>query len=221
MVPGNFQELRVKGVDVSADYRLPVRDWLDDMNWLPGADVGSFKAVLQGAYVGERSTTTPGALGSTKQDLVGVGTGLGAIPHWKAQSQLIWNKGPVELSWDLRYIHHTDAICDDGLQALTGIFAPRTDPVRSLEQLGLCDGRKTVAGIPNVPFQKVGSVTYHDVQMVYTLPGEAGRIIVGANNVFGKKTPVTLSAPSGVNFDPTLHELEDIAAYIRYTTRFE
>lgn len=219
--PANFSKLDVAGVDLTVGYDLPVRGWMDQAGLLPDTDLGRFRLSATGAYTERRRNSAPSATGETTVDLVGIATGSGAIPRWKAQGQLIWGLGGFDASYTLRYIHKTEEICDDGFQAATGLFAPADDPIRSFEELGLCDGRKTFNGIPgseDTPFRKVGSVTYHSLQFGYHSE-PLGRFVVGVNNVFGKKTPVTLSAFAN-SFDPTLHELDDVVPYVRYLREF-
>jgi iron complex outermembrane receptor protein len=219
--PSNFSKLDVAGVDLTVSYELPVRGLMDRFGLLEGVDLGRFRATATGAFTERRRASAPAANGENTIDLVGIATGTGAIPRWKAQSQLVWALGGFDASYTLRYIHKTEEICDDGFQAATGLFAPTEDPIRSFEELGLCDGRKTFSGIPDsedTPFRKVGSVAYHNVQFGYR-NDVLGRFVLGVNNVFGKKTPVTLSAFAN-SFDPTLHELDDVVTYLRYLREF-
>jgi iron complex outermembrane recepter protein len=224
--PGNLNKLEVSGVDIGISYLLPVRGVLDRFNLMPDRELGSFKLQLNGAYTDQRDSSSPTADGSDLTiGLVGIGTGGGAIPRWKGQSRLIWTLDNFDVTWNMRYIHHVNEICEDGLAAALNtlnLFAPPNDPVRTFEEQGLCNGRTNFAGIPgaeNVLFRKIGSVTYHDLQLGYQLDNGLGRLVFGARNVLGKAPPVSVSAFAN-SFDPTLHELEDIVPYVRYFAEF-
>lgn len=220
VLPGNFSKLLVTGVDLTFSYVLPINEMLSNIPFMPQTDLGSFKLQATGSYTDKYEQSNPGPNGEVSLNIAGLGTGTGAIPRWKAQSSLLWNRGPFEASWTARYIHHTTEFCDDGFQAVTGLFSPADDPVPSFEDFGLCDGRKDMFGIANAPFNKVGSVTYHSLQFGYNVASQGLRMVVGANNIFSKETPVTNSAFAN-SFDPTLHELKDIVPYFRLVKNFE
>ncbi|MBI2383262.1 MAG: TonB-dependent receptor [Gammaproteobacteria bacterium] len=196
----NFAELSVQGVDVALDYVLPVPERI--------ARLGNFKLLLDSSYMYRYERVTPGPGGEQSVGYLGFNLGDSGLPRLKANTTLLWNRGPFEASWTLRYIGAQKEVCDDGR-------AP------SLSELGKCshpDGRFAGA---RTPLNELDAVFYNDVQGGFTTNrwGFQARFVAGVNNVLRQQPPVSYGA-GAASYDRSLYELGDVVGYLRASANF-
>jgi outer membrane receptor protein involved in Fe transport len=65
----------------------------------------------------------------------------------------------------------------------------------------------------------VGGVTYHDLQLGYTLPGGKVNLAFGIDNVFDKQPPLS-AANNPINFDIYTYDVRGRYMYAKVSTRF-
>jgi len=173
----------------------------------PETRFGEFKIAWDTSYVDEFKVDD--GFGN-ETELQGENLGNLAFPRWKSNLDLTWAYGNWGASWQMRYIHHQDEPCGDS-QDGSDI---------SLSALGLCSS----------PFQqywydgregshRLGSVTYHDVQVTYDTPWYNSRITLGVNNVTDKDPPVSYAGVAN-SFDATQYEVPGRFPYARLSVRF-
>jgi iron complex outermembrane receptor protein len=108
-----------------------------------------------------------------------VTNGIGSAFRVRSNLVLGWERGNFGVSWTARYFSGVKERCWN---------------IRvSGRVLGSGRVRAVVQGARN--YNERGSVTFHDVQVRYSLPWDA-TVSVGANNVFEKTGPVMYSKPN-------------------------
>jgi outer membrane receptor protein involved in Fe transport len=92
----NLGRFDTRGVDVSAQYKIP------QMAWLPGR----FTVALQGTYLAQYdNNSAPGVAGAETFHLAGhFYKGFGSFPRVRGMASLNWNDGPWDASWRFMYI---------------------------------------------------------------------------------------------------------------------
>jgi outer membrane receptor protein involved in Fe transport len=203
----NLGRLDVKGVDFSANYRLPAFSF------------GQFNVMLNWTYMSqEKIQTAPGTPGNSVLNAVGMmgSTGsplqascpfaAGAIcftPRNKGQLNVNWQLGPWDASWRATYssgFHVGSYDLSQGATAV-GSFSP-TGP----------------AGPYVLNF---GSSTYNDVTVGYNIEPINTRVDIGVDNVFDKQPPLLYANNSqNANTDP--NDFDTIGRYYwaRLTVKF-
>lgn len=166
------------------------------VNWSsPDWSFGHLTASMQTTFINDYKAVDTD--GNVSQRKVGIEVGDSAIPEWQSNLQLGWNKGDFEANYGLRYI---DAVKEDCGNAIV------SDVPRCLTDDG---------------FNKLGSVTYHDVQFAwknaFTLDGL--KLAVGANNVFGKEPPVCVTCSLN-GYDAGTYDLPGAFWYVSADYRF-
>ncbi|MFC4727698.1 TonB-dependent receptor plug domain-containing protein [Coralloluteibacterium thermophilus] len=157
---------------------------------------GSFGFTLDSAYMVKwNSRFTPA---SAEEEMVG--KYFEYDPNWRlrANASIDWNYGDFGLTWTARY--HSSLVEDCPF--------PGT---------GLCSDEDRVTATGPAPRNKLGAVTYHDVQARYELPWN-GSIRLGANNLFKKEPPVAFQAFAN-SFDPQ-YDVPGRYTYMEYVQRF-
>jgi iron complex outermembrane receptor protein len=151
----NLAQITTSGVDVKA-------------NWLSEPlSFGRLTAALQATRVNDYKSVD--ALGLVAQRAVGVEVTDSAIPRWRANAQLGWVRGGVDVNWNLRFISAVSEACSNALLTpVPGCGAGATDT------------------------HSLHSVLYHDVQVswadAFTLKGL--KVDLGVNNLFGTNPPI-------------------------------
>ena len=97
----NVGDRRVRGVDLSLNYRLPTRSW------------GQFSTALDVSYIAEYSNQLDED--SPKQNLEGsfidpASEGLGGIPEWKGNFGLQWARQRWRGSYDLHFVSRMEEL---------------------------------------------------------------------------------------------------------------
>lgn len=173
--------------------------WDLDVFWtLPDTAIGKFKVIWQNTWVGNYAAV--GADGSLQPLRVGTVVSdpvTRAIPEWTSNATLEWSQGPWTASWTTRHISDLSEACGDAAD----FPVCRNDPAPGLNRLG--------------------STTYHDVQLGYKFDWMRGlQLLVGANNVFGKEPPICLSCNLN-GFDGSTYDLPGGGFYyVRADLRF-
>jgi iron complex outermembrane receptor protein len=185
----NLASYDVEGYDMTVHYRLPETTF------------GKFSVTWDSTYTSDWSTKA--TLDSEEEQRQGLY--LPQDPYWRIKSNLYldWTLGDWGATWGTRYKSGLDEACPyAGGSANADSYC--SDPDRMT-----ADGP--------APRNYLGAVTYHDVQVRYNTPWN-GTVSLGANNVFGKEPPLSLTAPYN-QFDPQ-YDLPGTFYYMQYRQRF-
>ena len=170
-----------------------------DVNYRLNTDYGRFTASWATTYVSllqSASTNDPGVIPSQSN-------GFGGNFRIRSNLNLGWNWQNLGVNWGMRYNSGTKEECmgfGDGNHCnIPDYAAPDTQ------------GNIT-------PMNRVGSVTFHDLQFSYQAPWNA-RIAIGANNVFHRATPVYYTRPSSGFAFYGGHDIGRFI-YMRYQQKF-
>ena len=180
------------GYQETAGYDLGVR------YRLPELAIGKFAINWNTTYVdylehkGDNAATTP----------VAQFNGWAGGFRVRSNLNLDWQYDNLGIGWTMRYYSGTKEAC---FYDLTG--GP---------ECNLPDFRSSYTDVQ--PSRKVGSNTFHDVQVRYALPWN-GTVSLGVNNVFNHTGPIMYSNPSS---DFTYYGGFDIGRfmYLKYQQRF-
>lgn len=196
----NIGSTETSGVDFAVDYRFQ------------DTGFGDFRTVLRGSYVDEFKEIVPDFSDpdapAEERDLLGTllpGQPDRSFPELRTTLDLIWDMGPWQAVWNIQHVGDYEESCDDGLTP-------------SLTELGVCSHPDD----PEGPKNRLGSVTYHDVQFSYFMDElEMGdlRFTLGVNNVFDRDPPVSTQAFAN-SFDATQHRIPGQFYYARVNWDF-
>ncbi|TLY74974.1 MAG: TonB-dependent receptor [Gammaproteobacteria bacterium] len=157
--PKNFLQnlalITTSGVDLKAV-------WLSEP-----LSFGHLSAALQATRVNDYKAQD--LLGLVAQRQVGIEVNNSSIPRWRANGQLGWGAGGLDVSWNLRFMSAVTESCGNAL----------VTPV---------PGCSDAAGATH----SLHSIVYHDAQVSWTdafrLTGL--KVSLGVNNVFGTNPPL-------------------------------
>jgi len=165
--PFNVQTLKTDGVDFGGTYKYDSGGW------------GTFGVKSDTTY--NRHVEADGT------EFVG---GYFGAPTWKWRSvaTLDWTRGDWDASWTVRYTSALEEAQGCGVANVTGTILICNNPTGFSSQ-------PTVRGLGTVPvgFNRIGAVTYHDLQVGWKAPWKA-HLSVGARNIFGKEPPLVNSS---------------------------
>ena len=205
-MPVNLGSEQVEGIDFTILYTAPA------------TRIGEFGLNWSSAYVIEQERTVVGPEGEETINLVGTNEGDFAYPRWKSNLNINWNYGQWGANWGMRYIHHMEEDCadfldgtPDSLSALGLCSSPNQNPDGSW----ITDENGEIVEASN----KLGSVTYHDVQVTYDLKRYDVRITAGVNNVGDKDPPLCFSCYANT-FDGSIYEVPGRFPYLRVRVKF-
>ncbi len=165
------------------------------INWLsPEWGFGSLSAALQTTWVREYKAVDGD--GNVSSRRVGIEVGDSAIPEWQTNAQLGWHKGNFDVAYGLRYIDSVEEDCNNA----------------------------TISTVPNClnarAVNKLGAVTYHDVQFSWNNALFDGlKLSVGGNNVFGKEPPICVTCSLN-GYDAGTYDLPGAFWYVSADYRF-
>ena len=173
------------------------------INWASEAlSIGHLTAALQATKV--NSYKAVDALGLVAQRAVGIEVNNSAIPDWRANVQLGWAFGSVEVSWDVRYISSVKELCGN---AATTIPVP-----------GCTDS--TGAFNANA-YNTLDATVYNDMQFAWNdafrMPGL--RVEIGGTNVFGVNPPICYTCTLN-GYDAGTYDLPGPFYYARASYKF-
>jgi iron complex outermembrane recepter protein len=173
------------------------------INWASEAlSVGHLTAALQATKV--NSYKAVDTLGLVSQRAVGIEVNNSAIPDWRMNLQLGWAFGPMEVSWNLRYLSSVKELCGN---AATTIAVP-----------GCTDS--TGAFNASV-YHTLDATVYNDVQLAwidaFRLTGM--RFELGGTNVFGVNPPICYTCTLN-GYDAGTYDLPGPFYYARAAYKF-
>ncbi len=144
-----------------------------DVGYALDTDFGRFSSKWSTTYVSKYETK------STNDDTVvpSQNNGFGAYFRIRSNLHLGWTMNDWTVGWGVRYNSGTKEPCRFTVRC--------SDPTYSAP-----DTRGTIT-----PMNRVGAVTFHDVQISYAVPWNAS-VAIGANNVFNKVGPMMTSQPN-------------------------
>jgi iron complex outermembrane receptor protein len=161
---------------------------------LPELSIGQFVIDWQNSYVSKYDTSAQNADGD---DIMVGGVGAPGIFRTRSNLGVNWSYGDFSANWTSRYYSGMNESCVAG--------RPCTDPDR-------------IANDSTSPIRKVGSNTFHDLQVSWKAPWNA-TVAIGANNVFNHRGPIMFTAP---NSQFPYYGGFDIGRfmYMKYTQKF-
>ena len=173
------------------------------INWASEAlNFGHLTAGLQATKV--NSYKAVDTLGLVSQRAVGIEVNNSAIPDWRINLQLGWGFGPIEVSWNVRYLSSVKELCGN---AATTIAVP-----------GCTDS--TGAFNANV-YHTLDATVYNDVQVAwmdaFRLTGL--RVELGGTNVFGVNPPICYTCTLN-GYDAGTYDLPGPFYYARAVYKF-
>jgi len=203
----NLGRIDVKGLDVSAQYKLP------------SFAFGQFTVGVNGTYMSEfKIQTAPGQPGNQVLNAVGMmgSTGsplqsscpfsAGAIcffPRVRGQGTLGWQLGPWDAQWTMQYIGSFKVGSEDISQGATAVgnFAPNG---------------------PAGPYViHYGASVYNNLTAGYNIEPINTRVEVGVDNVFDKQPPMLYANNSqNANTDPNDFDTLGRYYWARLTVKF-
>ncbi|HEU0276869.1 MAG TPA: TonB-dependent receptor [Rhodanobacteraceae bacterium] len=197
----NLGRLDFKGLDVSANYKLPQFSF------------GQFNVGLNATYMKQaKIDTAPGLPGNLALNGVGVlgtfgsplGTscpnplgGLCFFPRIRAVGTLNWQLGPLDAQWTMRYISKFKIGSADPSQYDTA-----------------------TAALPNYVI-RYGATVYNNLQVGYNIQPLNTRLDVGVDNVFDKQPPFLYANNTlNANTDPEDFDVLGRYYWARVTVNF-
>ncbi|MEG3792464.1 TonB-dependent receptor [Lysobacter sp. CCNWLW3] len=166
---------------------------------LPETAYGKFSITWDTSYTSKWiATATEDSAAEERQGLY-----LPNDPYWRIKSNLYldWSKGDFGATWGMRYKSGIDEVC----------------PFTGANAQAYCSDPNRVTADGAAPRNHLGATTYHDMQFRYNTPWNA-TVSVGANNVFDKDPPLSLTAKYNM-FDPQ-YDLPGRYYYLQYRQRF-
>ena len=176
-----------------------------DLSYRLRTDVGSFNLMWQTTYTTKDEIKTDTNPSTLPQQLVGYATSPGFIGTFRIRSNanVTWTHGAWGATWGARYYSSQKETC------LSAALFPDecTDP-----------GFIAASAAQSRPVNKVGSITFNDVEFRWNAPWNA-TIAIGANNVFDREGPQFYSQPSA---NVMYHGQYDIGRfmYMKYQQKF-
>ncbi|GJM10474.1 MAG: TonB-dependent receptor [Lysobacteraceae bacterium] len=192
---------------------------------------GSLTLDWQGVYLIRSSIQRPGVSNRSVDPItittgyVGTNQGDFTVPRWKSNLDLTWSNSHWDASWRMRYIHHQREACYAGSYGdftLPPNAANGGQPYCNLgpDNTGGRDFTQPGGGPDGVlDYRKLGSVTYHDVQLTYHIGDWGTQLTLGVNNLFDKGPPLSQTAFAN-SFDSSVYETPGRFPYVRVTTDF-
>jgi iron complex outermembrane receptor protein len=152
-----------------------------DIFWtLPQWDMGSFKISWQNTIVNDYEAID--GSGTVQPRTVGIETTDTGIPEWSSTLGLDWAYGDFFASWNVRHMSDLEEQCGDAVD------------------FDVCSN-------PSDGTNRLGSTTYHDLQVGWKAPWfEGTQLSLGVNNVFSKDPPICLSCSLN-GYDPSVYDL--------------
>ncbi|MEE7546212.1 TonB-dependent receptor, partial [Xanthomonas sp. Kuri4-1] len=189
LINGGYQE--TAGYDLGVRYRLPETAF------------GNFLIDWKSTYVDYLSYKRDNESETPVEQRTGWATGdWGSNFRVRSNLNLDWSYGSFGVNWGVRYYSGVKEPCSYDLDGGPECNTPDFYSAYTQGQ----------------PTRKVGSNTFHDLQVRYNAPWDA-TIAIGANNVFDHEGPVMYSQPNS-NF--AYNGSFDIGRflYMKYTQRF-
>ena len=180
----NLAQITTSGVDLKASWSSQP------------LSIGHLSAALQATRVNDyRAEDT---LGLVAQRAVGIEVNNSAIPRWRANLQLGWAFGPLDVSWDVRYLSSVTELCANAsLTPVPGCGAGPTDT------------------------HDLSATVYNDAQIAwqdaFRLTGL--RFELGGTNIFGVNPPICFTCTLN-GYDAGTYDLPGPFYYARASYKF-
>lgn len=170
----NFPALETSGIDFALNYTLPTRG-------VPMLEsLGRFRIRTDATFLSNYAQTTRGGDGVSLRREGFAGTL--ALPRWKINPSLQWNRGSFTGSLNTRIVWGTFENCDDGITP-------------SLSELGLCSDPTFRDQDGNLsPRNRVRYAYKTDAQLGYQYKPQQLSITVGVDNIFDRDPPISYSS---------------------------
>ncbi|MEM1091661.1 MAG: TonB-dependent receptor plug domain-containing protein [Pseudomonadota bacterium] len=188
----NSGELDLRSVDVGATWASESGAWLVDWQAQYLSDFDRVSTAYANGAPGE----LPVPAVST-QSVLGVVDGGRVISRWRSNLDARWRSGPWQATWGVRYIHGVDEGC-------------------TVNEFGLCN--LDLSGDGELDGRRLGSTTYHDVQLAYDLSRYAMLLTVGVQNLLDKGPP--LSSQASGNYYTNEYRTPGRFPYVRLSVAF-
>jgi iron complex outermembrane recepter protein len=175
--------------------QIDTRGYDLNLSWLmPLADWGQVGVNWRNTWVDKYEAI--GANGARQPQGVGIEVVNSAIPEWTSNLTTNWIYGDFDATWGVRHISDLNEACGSA----ASFPVCRNDPVTGRNRLG--------------------STTYHDLQVGYRIGWRKGaRISAGVNNMFAKDAPICLSCTLN-GYDASTYDLPGRFYYVRATVNF-
>jgi iron complex outermembrane receptor protein len=185
----NLAQISTNGEDIKA-------------NWASEPlSFGRLTAGLQATHVNNYKAVD--ALGLVSQRAVGIEVANSSIPDWRINAQLGWGFGPIDVSWNLRYISSLKELCGN---------AATTIPVAGCTTAGAFNANQ---------YNTLDSIVYNDLQVAWSdafnLKGL--KLEGGGTNVFGVNPPVCYTCTLN-GYDAATYDLPGPFYYVRASYKF-
>lgn len=125
------------------------------------------------------------------------------LPRIRSNFQTVWTEGDLQVSWLVRYVHHTVENCP---------FNAAIGEPENLCNNPVVDASGNLGGLGST--NTLSSSAYHDVQMQYNLADYNTTLQVGINNI-GDKQPSPSFTTFANSFDPTMYDVPGRVWYVR------
>lgn len=175
--------------------QIDTRGYDFNVGWLlPANDWGQFNLSWRNTWVDDYEAI--GAAGARQPQGVGIEVSNSAIPEWTSNLDLGWRYGDWTAHWTMRHISDLNENCGNA----------RTFPVCRND--------------PAVGRNRLGSTTYHDVQLKWDAALiEQAAFTIGVNNVGGKEAPYCLSCTLN-GYDASTYDVPGRVVYVRADFKF-
>jgi outer membrane receptor protein involved in Fe transport len=201
---GNLGRIDTKGVDLSAQYKLPPVSFGQFTIGLNATYMSKFDIQTAPGLAGNQVLHGVGLMGTAGSPLAGAcpspGGDICFFPRIRAQASLNWRMGPWTAKWRMRYMSKFNVGSHDLSQGFSAVPGFKTD---------------------NPYVLHYGSTTYSDFTVGYTIEPINTQIEVGVDNVFDKQPPM-LYANNTVNADTDVSDFDTLGRYYwgRVTVNF-
>ena len=194
----NVGRVDTSGADIGFKYRLPENSW------------GNFRVALDMTYLQKYNARSIENDITTQLNLAGAYTSIsggtqgnaGNYARWRALASLNWNLGAFDASWRLKY--NGAARFGDLVTTPAGyiVVAPQSDPNNAIQSF------------------RIGSYTYHNLQLGYQIEPINTRLEVGVDNVFDKQPPVLWQYGFNGNTDERTYDVAGRFFWARLGVKF-
>jgi iron complex outermembrane receptor protein len=163
---------------------------------------GHLTAALEATHVSSYKAVD--TLGLVSQRAVGIEVNNSAIPNWRINAQLGWAFGPIDVSWNVRYLSSVKELCGN---------AATTIPVPGCTDSG---GNFNASA-----YNTLDATVYNDVQIAWNDAFRTAglRFELGGTNVFGVNPPICYTCTLN-GYDAGTYDLPGPFYYARAAYKF-
>ncbi|HET6435197.1 MAG TPA: TonB-dependent receptor [Xanthomonadaceae bacterium] len=173
--------------------------WDVDVGWLvPEQSWGQLRFDWRNTFVGNFELENEA--GELEPRRPGRETNDSAIPEWTSSLASQWHKGAWSASWTMRYI------------------SSLTESCAGADGFPICDQSSTPTNPVSV--NRLGGVTYHDLQVSWRTDWMKGLELIGGVNNLGDKDPPACLSCSLNGYDASTYDLPGRFWYVRANLKF-